>query len=421
METLTITNEINETIENIYNFAKTNESIKEDYVEYTKTMGIYNSPEEATKEYYIPYIFERNIPELDKTPLEVFNEVCPNEISKSLTNSFTSLFKVKRVLKNGFEVYNVINEKDYTLTATSRMTEFRGFGVGQFIVARVFNYENNFYIIELTGHLPESKKEDAMRYAMAKIIHEPYLVYEDNSQKEDEIKSNISTMYNKFLEAFKTDEIITMNKFADEIIGEFNEYVEDSSPLNIEDKIEEPKELKYFESVEFDNDYDNFVEKSLQGFSSHKKPYDVGIIYDKENGLYVVPFYKTLTKILEDNSFETVENAKDCIKYFLTSDKISNSILKRIYTKYPNFLELANKVEETNLSFDELLNKYKKMFLSHRIYSQTAILYSSSVFTSTIDSAIEKEEKSHIDYSNVGRNEPCPCGSGKKFKQCCGK
>lgn len=421
METLTITNEINETIENVYNFAKTNESIKEDYVEYTKTMGIYNSPEEATKEYYIPYIFERNIPELNKTPLEVFNEVCPNEISKTLTNSFTSLFKVKRVLKNGFEVYNVINEKDYTLTATSRMTEFRGFGVGQFIVARVFNYENNFYIIELTGHLPESKKEDAMRYAMAKIIHEPYLVYEDNSQKEDEIKSNISTMYNKFLEAFKTDEIITMNKFADEIIGEFNEYVENSSPLNIEDKIEEPKELKYFESVEFDNDYDNFVEKSLQGFSSHKKPYDVGIIYDKENGLYVVPFYKTLTKILENNSFETVENAKDCIKYFLTSDKISDSILKRIYTKYPNFLELANKVEETNLSFDELLNKYKKMFLSHRIYSQTAILYSSSVFTSTIDSAIEKEEKSHIDYSNVGRNEPCPCGSGKKFKQCCGK
>ncbi|MBM7070738.1 SEC-C domain-containing protein [Shewanella sp. 202IG2-18] len=21
----------------------------------------------------------------------------------------------------------------------------------------------------------------------------------------------------------------------------------------------------------------------------------------------------------------------------------------------------------------------------------------------------------------VGRNDPCPCGSGKKFKKCCGK
>ena len=23
------------------------------------------------------------------------------------------------------------------------------------------------------------------------------------------------------------------------------------------------------------------------------------------------------------------------------------------------------------------------------------------------------------DYSNVGRNDPCPCGSGAKFKNCC--
>ena len=25
------------------------------------------------------------------------------------------------------------------------------------------------------------------------------------------------------------------------------------------------------------------------------------------------------------------------------------------------------------------------------------------------------------DTPQVGRNEPCPCGSGKKYKQCCGK
>ena len=24
-----------------------------------------------------------------------------------------------------------------------------------------------------------------------------------------------------------------------------------------------------------------------------------------------------------------------------------------------------------------------------------------------------------VDYSGVGRNEDCPCGSGRKFKQCC--
>ncbi|NQV33400.1 MAG: SEC-C domain-containing protein [Phycisphaeraceae bacterium] len=26
-----------------------------------------------------------------------------------------------------------------------------------------------------------------------------------------------------------------------------------------------------------------------------------------------------------------------------------------------------------------------------------------------------------LDQPKVGRNDPCPCGSGKKFKKCCGK
>lgn len=28
---------------------------------------------------------------------------------------------------------------------------------------------------------------------------------------------------------------------------------------------------------------------------------------------------------------------------------------------------------------------------------------------------------SNVDLSQVGRNDPCPCGSGKKFKKCCGR
>ena len=70
METLTITNEINETIEDIYKFAKTNDAIKEDYIEYTKTMGIYNSPEEATKEYYI--YFWTQYSRIEQNPIRSF-------------------------------------------------------------------------------------------------------------------------------------------------------------------------------------------------------------------------------------------------------------------------------------------------------------------------------------------------------------
>ena len=30
-------------------------------------------------------------------------------------------------------------------------------------------------------------------------------------------------------------------------------------------------------------------------------------------------------------------------------------------------------------------------------------------------------EDKNITQKKVGRNDPCPCGSGKKYKKCCGK
>lgn len=33
------------------------------------------------------------------------------------------------------------------------------------------------------------------------------------------------------------------------------------------------------------------------------------------------------------------------------------------------------------------------------------------------DAPVEQAKAEHT----AGRNDPCPCGSGKKFKKCCGK
>ena len=29
-------------------------------------------------------------------------------------------------------------------------------------------------------------------------------------------------------------------------------------------------------------------------------------------------------------------------------------------------------------------------------------------------------QKEFLEREKIGRNDPCPCGSGKKFKKCCG-
>jgi uncharacterized protein YecA (UPF0149 family) len=35
--------------------------------------------------------------------------------------------------------------------------------------------------------------------------------------------------------------------------------------------------------------------------------------------------------------------------------------------------------------------------------------------------AAKRPEKAVADKGTPGRNDPCPCGSGKKYKKCCGK
>jgi len=43
----------------------------------------------------------------------------------------------------------------------------------------------------------------------------------------------------------------------------------------------------------------------------------------------------------------------------------------------------------------------------------------------TIEKMVEIKKQYNVDNTatsnKVGRNEPCPCGSGKKYKKCCGK
>ena len=84
-------------------------------------------------------------------------------------------------------------------------------------------------------------------------------------------------------------------------------------------------------------------------------------------------------------------------------------------------MEKINEVLKTSYTYDELLKEYKSDYLEENIYSSATILYCSNAFTQVFDIISAPKETSTIPANTkVGRNEPCPCGSGKKFKNCCG-
>ena len=418
---------INGVIKNIADFIQSHEEIKLDFNEYLRTIGANSKGNVPLQTACFSYILERNLGEDLKSIPQLYLENSKGldketkEIVEAIDNSISSVFEIKKVTKTGFDLLNIVNERRYLITSLMKMTAFRGLGSGDYIIARIVNLNGDYFLLEISGVLPATKKDDAYRFAVAKIIQNPELVYLDNPEKQKEIEDDVAEIYQKFVDFFGTTEIITTNKHADDLIGMFNDYAEDGTKADYKDLIVEPEEYKFFNVSEFNNSYDNFLENSLGGFSAHKETYDVGIIYDKELGLYAIPFYGTFNKIFEVKDYTKVLNFDSCIKYFLENDKYSANLIRMVADKHKNFMEIVNAVLGKNYKLEELLKKYKRRYVSNKIISSTTVLYRSNAFSNTLGIIEDNENKPQFDTTKkIGRNDPCPCGSGKKYKKCCG-
>ena len=418
---------INGVIKNIADFIQSHEEIKLDFNEYLRTIGANSKGNVPLQTACFSYILERNLGEDLKSIPQLYLENSKGldketkEIVEAIDNSISSVFEIKKVTKTGFDLLNIVNERRYLITSLMKMTAFRGLGSGDYIIARIVNLNGDYFLLEISGVLPATKKDDAYRFAVAKIIQNPEVVYLDNPEKQKEIEDDVAEIYQKFVDFFGTTEIITTNKHADDLIGMFNDYAEDGTKADYKDLIVEPEEYKFFNVSEFNNSYDNFLENSLGGFSAHKETYDVGIIYDKELGLYAIPFYGTFNKIFEVKDYTKVLNFDSCIKYFLENDKYSANLIRMVADKHKNFMEIVNAVLGKNYTLEELLKKYKRRYVSNKIISSTTVLYRSNAFSNTLGIIEDNENKPQFDTTKkIGRNDPCPCGSGKKYKKCCG-
>jgi preprotein translocase subunit SecA len=110
-------------------------------------------------------------------------------------------------------------------------------------------------------------------------------------------------------------------------------------------------------------------------------------------------------------------------KFVAMVEMISLRVIKWLLTAKPR-----EAIEEVNLE-ETLLSKYAESaeagfdtkapgqasHLGHTDYSE---LWADDASVQVIQ--VGKTPKDSV-YTGVGRNDPCPCGSGKKYKQCHGK
>lgn len=96
-------------------------------------------------------------------------------------------------------------------------------------------------------------------------------------------------------------------------------------------------------------------------------------------------------------------------------DGINDSLVK------PNPIDTMEEDTKVSLKFD------KEKLYKNMVAAQADWLYEleewEPIYDEETRKRLYKEQKESTTYkregSKIGRNDPCPCGSGKKYKQCC--
>jgi len=147
------------------------------------------------------------------------------------------------------------------------------------------------------------------------------------------------------------------------------------------------------------------------------KPFDRGSLPEIEKGIY--------EKILAEPEVVVQGTVKELAEKYGVEllvmvgflDGINESLIQ------PNPIETMTEDTVVNLGYDrELL--YKNMVEAKAEWLYTLEAWNTLIPSDERRKELYKEQKSShtiVKDKKVGRNDPCPCGSGKKYKHCCGR
>lgn len=139
---------------------------------------------------------------------------------------------------------------------------------------------------------------------------------------------------------------------------------------------------------------------------------------------YAVIEKRIYEDVLENHTemFEGV--VKELAQKYDTSNEYFIGFLDGIDSSLVNSLDLDEITEDSSVKLEIDIDKlYYNMLEAKADY-----LYNLAQWDDILDEEKRKEitkkqrsARTVVKEAKIGRNDPCPCGSGKKYKKCCGK
>lgn len=141
------------------------------------------------------------------------------------------------------------------------------------------------------------------------------------------------------------------------------------------------------------------------------------IYFDVEKNIYI-KLLKNPDEVVRGTVKELAEKYEISLEHMVAFlDGINDSL------KEANPIETMDENTEVNLGFD------KELLYKNMVAADAEWLYGleewDEIFDAETKKKLYKEQKDsttiHREEQKVYPNDPCPCGSGKKYKKCCGK
>lgn len=138
---------------------------------------------------------------------------------------------------------------------------------------------------------------------------------------------------------------------------------------------------------------------------------------------YLAQETKVYDELLEGKQTRITGNIKELAQQYKMDPVIFTGFLDGINTSLTQELDLEELNEESTI---DITIDYEKLYYN-MLKAKADWLYGLPQWETLLSEEKKKELRmklhadSHVTVEKIGRNDPCPCGSGKKYKKCCGK
>ena len=249
------------------------------------------------------------------------------------------------------------------------------------------------------------KRVEGNNYDMRKSV----LQYDDVMNKQREL---IYGKRNNILDSDSIHEEILKSMY-NHVADIIESHLDDSEHLGEEDVKDI---IEYFNS--------NLLRKKIDEKFFEDKSVDE--IIDSITGLITSEYEEKIKEIPDEvtNEFEKVISLNVIDKYWMEQINTMAHLKEGIFLRqYAQDNPLRAYTEEGFELFDDMLeniDKYVTLYLLKAEIRQNIERKEVVKNKSTNDNDTTRKGRT-IKKEKIGRNDPCPCGSGRKYKQCCGK